>query len=108
MRTGLLTQIQRFKRTRNSSQAPLCTRRCQLPARNSHNRGNSLVKALWTCQWLAPGTGKLPVYLYQRPEICSYFRNSSGTLPPFSASFCMTCLCSQMFIDAESFLSPVK
>jgi hypothetical protein len=32
---------------------------------------------------------------------------SSGTLPPFSASFCITCLCSQMFIEAESFMSPV-
>jgi hypothetical protein len=31
---------------------------------------------------------------------------SAGTLPPFSASFCITCLCSQMFIDAESFMSP--
>ena len=36
-----------------------------------------------------------------------YALRSSGTLPPFSASFCMTCLCSQMFIDAESFISPV-
>ena len=34
-------------------------------------------------------------------QICSYFRNSSGTLPPFSASFTMTCLWSQIFIDAE-------
>jgi hypothetical protein len=33
--------------------------------------------------------------------------SSSGTLPPFSASFCMTCLCSQMFIEAESEVSPV-
>ena len=41
-------------------------------------------------------------------QICSYFRNSSGTLPPFSASFTMTCLWSQIFIDAELFLSPVK
>ena len=30
-----------------------------------------------------------------------------GTVPPFSASFVMTSLCSQMFIDAESFMSPV-
>ena len=35
-----------------------------------------------------------------------YDLRSSGTLPPFSASFCMTCLCSQIFIDAESFMSP--
>ena len=40
-------------------------------------------------------------------QICSYFRNLSGTLPPFSASFTMTCLWSQIFIDAELFLSPV-
>jgi len=39
---------------------------------------------------------------------CFYYDlSSSGTLPPFSASFCMTCLCSQMFIDAESFMSPL-
>ena len=36
-----------------------------------------------------------------------HFRSSSGTLPPFSASFSITCLCSQMFIVAELFLSPV-
>ena len=29
-----------------------------------------------------------------------YFR-SAGTLPPFAASFCITCLCSQMFIAAD-------
>ena len=33
----------------------------------------------------------------------SRYLRSAGTLPPFAASFCMTCLCSQMFIDAESF-----
>jgi hypothetical protein len=32
--------------------------------------------------------------------------SSAGTLPPFSASFCMTCLCSHTFIDAESLMSP--
>lgn len=32
---------------------------------------------------------------------------SAGTLPPFSSSFLMTCLCNQTFIEAESFLSPV-
>lgn len=35
------------------------------------------------------------------------FFKSSGTLPPFSASFCKTSLCSHMFIDAESSLLPV-
>jgi hypothetical protein len=33
--------------------------------------------------------------------------NSWGTLPPFSASFFMTCLCSQMFIVAVSSVLPV-
>ena len=33
--------------------------------------------------------------------------SSAGTLPPFSASFCMTCLCSQTFIAAELFVSPL-
>ena len=32
---------------------------------------------------------------------------SAGTFPPFSASFRITCLCSQMFIGAVSFRSPV-
>ena len=36
-----------------------------------------------------------------------YVFRSSGTLPPFSASLAMTCLCSQMFIAAESSVSPV-
>ena len=36
-----------------------------------------------------------------------YDFKSSGTLPPLSANFCMTCLCSQMFIAAESFMSPL-
>ena len=33
--------------------------------------------------------------------------SSAGTLPPFSASFTITCLCSQTFIDAESLVLPV-
>src|SRR5690606_26576973 len=36
-----------------------------------------------------------------------YYLSSSGTLPPFSASLFMTCLCSQIFIDAESLVSPL-
>ncbi len=32
---------------------------------------------------------------------------SAGTLPPFSASFVITCLCSQMFICAEPSSAPV-
>ena len=39
-------------------------------------------------------------------RFASYVRSSSGTLPPFSTSFCITCLCSQIFIDAESFVLP--
>ena len=31
----------------------------------------------------------------------------SGTLPPFSASLVITCLCSQIFMEAESFMSPL-
>jgi hypothetical protein len=43
----------------------------------------------------------------KRPESDLQCFKSSGTLPPLSASFCITCLCSQMFIEAESFVSPV-
>jgi hypothetical protein len=32
---------------------------------------------------------------------------SGGSLPPFAASFAITCLCSQIFMLAESLLSPV-
>ncbi len=38
--------------------------------------------------------------------VTAYDRSSSGTLPPFSASFRMTCLCSQMFMAALSPGSP--
>jgi hypothetical protein len=31
---------------------------------------------------------------------------SAGSLPPFAASLVITCLCSQIFILAESFMSP--
>jgi hypothetical protein len=31
----------------------------------------------------------------------------SGTTPPLSASFCMTCSCSQMFISADPVSSPL-
>ena len=39
------------------------------------------------------------------PQAAACLR-SSGTLPPFSASLVMTCLCSQMFMEAESLVSP--
>ena len=43
-----------------------------------------------------------------QPIAWSYQRsNSCGTFPPFSDSFISTCLCSQTFIAAESFGSPV-
>jgi hypothetical protein len=42
----------------------------------------------------------------RREELRGQLLRSSGTFPPFSANFCMTCLCSQMFIEAESFMSP--
>jgi hypothetical protein len=32
---------------------------------------------------------------------------SGGSLPPFAANLVITCLCSQMFMLAESLLSPV-
>jgi hypothetical protein len=31
---------------------------------------------------------------------------SGGSLPPFAASFTITCLCSQMFMLAEALVSP--
>jgi hypothetical protein len=34
-------------------------------------------------------------------------RISAGTLPPFSASFRMTCLCSHLFMGPVSFILPV-
>jgi hypothetical protein len=41
------------------------------------------------------------------PHEARQFFRSSGTLPPFSASLIITCLCSQIFIAAESLASPV-
>lgn len=38
--------------------------------------------------------------LYLSSRVC-------GILPPFAASFLITSLCSQMFIVAESFVSPL-
>src|ERR1700753_262151 len=37
-----------------------------------------------------------------------YHLMSDANLPPFAASFAITCLCSQMFMLAESLVSPVK
>ena len=45
---------------------------------------------------------------YRSPrEGVRYVLRSSGTLPPLAASLIMTCLCSQMFMDAELPVSPV-
>jgi hypothetical protein len=40
-------------------------------------------------------------------ELVAGYCRVAGTLPPFSASFRITALCSQMFMAAESFLSPL-
>ena len=42
-----------------------------------------------------------------RREDRSQCFSSSGTLPPFWASFVMTCFCSHTFMVALSFVSPV-
>ncbi len=42
-----------------------------------------------------------------RGNACRYDLRSSGTLPPLAASLAITCLCSQMFMVAESLVSPV-
>jgi len=42
-----------------------------------------------------------------RDEPSHQSSKSAGTLPPFSASFRITCLCSQIFMGAVSFMSPV-
>ena len=43
-------------------------------------------------------------------DLCSQTRRqcliSGGSLPPFATSFAITCLCSQIFMLAESLLSP--
>ena len=40
-------------------------------------------------------------------ERIAYHFTSAGNLPPLAASFPITCLCSQMFMLAESLVSPV-
>ena len=58
--------------------------------------------------WSRPAmNGQLAAPRSVAPESSlGYALSSAGTFPPFSASFCMTCLCNHMFIDAESFVSP--
>ena len=59
----------------------------------------------------ALGNGELAIAKYspmqRRPERFDQRSKSAGSFPPFSDIFCNTCLCSQMFIAAESFGSPV-
>lgn len=46
-------------------------------------------------------------YIFKICVSISYYFKLSGTLPPFSASLRMTCLCNQIFIVALSLVSPV-
>jgi len=47
-------------------------------------------------------------YCLERPDPCfTHALRLSGTLPPLSASFVMTCFCSQTFIAAEPSSAPV-
>ncbi|GAB6967148.1 hypothetical protein JCM25156A_11850 [Komagataeibacter kakiaceti JCM 25156] len=59
--------------------------------------GGQACRARWPPPVRPPGKRPVPYY----------FSRSGETLPPFCASFCITCACSQMFMDAESFVSPV-
>ena len=43
----------------------------------------------------------------KRPDIPNHSLRSAGSLPPFAASLVKTCLCSQIFMVAESLVSPV-
>ena len=54
-----------------------------------------------------PAPKRVLVIVLRRRRQIVYVLRSSGTLPPLAASLFMTCLCSQMFMDAESFMSPV-
>jgi hypothetical protein len=50
---------------------------------------------------------RMPYGLDLHPQRRPYALRCSGTLPPLSASFTMTCRCSQMFISAEPSSTPV-
>ena len=65
-------------------------------------RSESLQAVSRLCDHLS-AEGPAPAYIQ---NYCGYLR-SAGTLPPFAASFTITCLCSQIFIGAVSFRSPV-
>src|SRR5262249_8804013 len=88
------------KHTRNSSQAPLCTRMPTANASLAQSRRQCSQSSLDVPVANARHRKNCPFICTRGRQICSYFRNSSGTLPPFSASFCITCLCSQIFMDA--------
>src|SRR5262245_10565732 len=70
--------------------------RCRLPGLSGELIGASLAQCRKANAAAGVGDASLPQLL-----------SSCGTLPPFSASLIMTCLCSQMFIAAESFMSPL-
>jgi hypothetical protein len=51
---------------------------------------------------------KSPRTSFGRQALCAPQRvRSAGSFPPFAAIFAIICLCSQIFIDAESLVSPV-
>ncbi len=58
-----------------------------------------------TCD--AGGLFQTPAGLCRRVSAFDQSSRSAGTLPPFSARAFSKALCSQMFMLAESFLSPV-
>src|SRR5580692_4082575 len=68
------------------------------PPRRLNRRQGSLVEPCRPHQRYGPNDRFVQAYLCSR---------SAGTLPPFSASFCITCACSQTFIAAELLVSPV-
>ena len=61
-----------------------------------------------TLRWLAHAHDMgLSQRTIVRRDFSTQLSRSAGTFPPFSDIFFITCLCSQMFMVAESFVSPV-
>jgi hypothetical protein len=70
-------------------------------------RADRAIAALTTRAYeLTPQIEESSVRLARR-SVGHLARRSVGTLPPFSASFCMTCLCSHLFMGPVSFILPV-
>jgi hypothetical protein len=65
--------------------------------RQQQPRGASIFFRAFSVEW----------QVVQRQYDGIYAFKLSGTLPPLSASFVMTCLCSQTFIAAEPLSAPV-